>query len=244
LSGFFYTNSVTAGQLARQIGRDGTLTAVDLDTLPELMAQFNNFAYILQNEDQSVVAAARNYTQTYTSIFGKQSTPSFLDLGHFVQLVSREANSHEVTQAANSVLAAMDRAIVAEKHGSGKPGSTGIAIYFPNSTMYNSPYTGPQSYNLIAERFVKSSLWDDFLAYHYNDRSFTADATEAVAPSTGMPSRAPGAGMISLSGITVSSQSLAPGEQYVSAQASLEKTSLMSTFSLDCMMKIRIRSCG
>ena len=212
LGGFFSTSSVTAGQLARQIGRDGTLTAVDLDTLPELMAQFNNFAYTLQNEDQSVVASARNYTQTYTSIFGKQSTPSFLDMGHFVQLVSREANRNDVTQAANSVLAAIDRAIVAEKHGSGKPGSTGIAIYFPNSTMYNSPYTGPQSYNLIAERFVKSSLWDDFLAYHYNDRSFNADAIEAVAPGTGMISRAPGAGTITLSGITASSQSLAPGE--------------------------------
>jgi hypothetical protein len=212
MGGFFGTSSVTAGQLARQIGRDGTLTAVDLDVLPELMVQFNIFAYILQNEDQSVVAAARNYTQTYTSIFGKQSQPSFIDMGHFVKLVSREANSTELTQAANSVLTAIDRAIVAEKHGSGKPGSFGIALYFPNSTMYNSPYTGPQSYNLLAERFVKSSLWDDFLAYHYNDRSFRADAIEAVAPSTGMPSRAPGTGTISLSEITTSSESLALGE--------------------------------
>jgi hypothetical protein len=78
--------------------------------------------------------------------------------------------------------------------------------------MYNSPYTGPQSYNLLAERFVKSSLWDDFLAYHYNDRSFRSDAVEAVAPTTGMASRAPGSGTITLSEITASSDSLAPGE--------------------------------
>ncbi len=212
MSGFFGVSSVTADQLARQIGRDGTLTAVDLDTLPALMTQFNNFAYILQNEDQSVVATARDYTQSYTSVFGKQSGPSYIDLGHFVQLVSREANSSKLTQAANAVITAINNTIVAEKHGSGKPGSTGIAIYFPNSTMYRSPYTGPQSYNLLAERFVKSSLWDDFLAFHYNDRSFQSDAVEAVAPSAGMPSRAPGAGTITLSAITASSDALAPGE--------------------------------
>jgi hypothetical protein len=212
MGGFFGASSVTADQLARQIGRDGTLTAVDLDTLPDLITQFNNFAYILQNEDQSDVATARNYTQSYTSVFGKQSGPSYIDMGHFVQLMAKQSNSSAVTQAANAVIGAINTSIVAEKHGSGRPGSTGIAIYFPNSTMYRSPYTGPQSYNIIAERFVKSSLWDDFLAFHYNDRSFRSDAVEAVAPTSGMASRAPGAGTITLSEITASNDSLAPGE--------------------------------
>ena len=212
MGGFFGVSSVSADQLARQIGRDGTLTAVDLDSLPGLIAQFNNFAYILQNEDQATVATARNYSQSYTSVFGEPSGPSYIDMGHFVQLVSREANNSELTQAADAVIAALNSTIVAEKHGTGKPGSTGIAIYFPNSTMYNSPYTGPQSYNVLADRFVKSSLWDDFLAFHYNDRSFRADAVEVVAPSAGMPSRAPGAGEISISGITTSSDSVTAGD--------------------------------
>jgi hypothetical protein len=212
LGGYFGVSSVTASQLARQIDRDGTLTAVDLDSLADLMQQFNNFAYILQDADQSIVASARDYAQSFTSVFGKQAGPSYIDMGSFAQLVSKEANNDKVTQAANSVMTAMDNAIVAEKHGAGKPGSTGIAIYFPNSTMYNSPYTGPQSYNIIAARFVKSSLWDDFLAFHYNDRSFRSDAVEAVAPTSGMPSRAPGAGAISLSEITASSETLAPGD--------------------------------
>jgi hypothetical protein len=212
LGGFFGASSVSAAQLAKQIGRDVTLTAIDLDFLPELMTQFNMFAYMLQNEDQSDVATARTYAQSYTSVFGKQSGPSYIDMGHFVQLIAREINSNEVSQAANAVLVSMNKVIVSEKHGTGKPGSTGIAIYFPNSTMYRSPYTGPQSYNLLAERFVKSSLWDDFLAYHYNDRSFRSDAVEAVVPSSGSLSRAPGAGMISLSEVTASNDSLAPGE--------------------------------
>jgi hypothetical protein len=212
LGGYFGVSSVTASQLARQISHDGTLTAVDLDSLLEFMQQFNNFAYILQDEDQSVVASARNYAQSYTSVFGKQAGPSYIDIGNFVQLVSKEANSDKVTQAVNSVMTAMNNSIVAEIHGTGRPGSTGIAIYFPNSTMYRSPYTGPQSYNTIAASFVKSSLWDDFLAFHYSDRSFRSDAVEAVAPSSDMPSRAPGAGTITLSEITASSEILAPGD--------------------------------
>jgi hypothetical protein len=211
MGGYFGVSQVSAAQLAKQIERDATLTAVDLDALPNLMTQFNNFIYILQNEDQSVVATARSYAQSYTSVFGKQATASYIDLGNFVQLLSKEVNSSKVTQAAATLLDAMNNAVVAEKHGSSKPGSTGIAIYFPNSTMYNSPYTGPQSYNLLAERFVKTSLWDDFLAFHYNDRSFRSDAVEIVAPSAGMTSRAPGAGMIDISEMTASSDSLAPG---------------------------------
>ena len=212
MGGFFNVSQVSASQLAQQIKRTVTLTAVDLEVLPNLMTQFNNFAYILQNEDQSVVATARSYAQAYTSVFGKQATASYIDLGNFVQLVSQEANSSEVTQAASTLLSAMNSGVIAEKHGSSKPGSTGIAIYFPNSTMYNSAYTGPQSYNLLAERFVKSSLWDDFLAFHYNDRSFRSDSVEIVAPSTGMASRAPGAGAIDISEITASSDTLASGD--------------------------------
>jgi Clostripain family len=212
MGGFFGVSDVGAAQLARQIERNATLTAVDLDTLPDFMAQFNQFVYLLQNEDQSVVATARDYAQSYTSVFGKQSVPSYIDLGHFLQLVSQEMGSDTVTQSARSVFEALNRFVVAEKHGSAKPGSTGVAIYFPNSTMYRSPYTGPQSYNLIAGRFVQTSLWDDFLAFHYSDRSFSSDAVEAVAPASGAPSRAPGAGNITLSNITASSDSITPGE--------------------------------
>lgn len=212
MGAFFSASSVSAAQLARQIERSATLTAVDLGALPDLMAQYNNFAYVLQSEEQSAIASARSYAQSYTSIFGKEVSPSYIDLGHFVQLAARQTGSREVNQAASTVLDALNRAIVAEKHGSSKPGSTGIAIYFPNSTMYRSPYTGPQSYNAIASRFVRSSLWDDFLAFHYNDRPFSLDAIEAVSPSSGAPSRAPGAGAISVRSIASSSDTAAPGQ--------------------------------
>lgn len=212
MGGFFGASSVSAAQLAQQIERGVTLTAVDLDALPDLMTQYNNFAYALQSEDQSAVASARNYTQSYTSIFGKNVPPAYIDLGHFVQLAARQTGSSAVSGAASAVMDSLSRVVVAEKHGSAKPGSTGIAIYFPNSAMYRSAYTGPQSYNAIASRFVQGSLWDDFLAFHYNDRSFNLDAAEAVSPEASAPSRAPGAGTITIQNITSSSDTASPGQ--------------------------------
>lgn len=212
LGSFFSTNRVSAAQLSRQIERGVTLTGVDLTALPDLMAAYNNFVYALQSEDQSAVASARNYAQSFTSIFGKEVPPSYIDLGHFVQLAAKQTGSNAINQAAGTVMDVLNRVIVAEKHGSGKPGSTGIAIYFPNSTMYRSAYTGPQSYNAIASRFVENSLWDDFLAFHYNDRSFELDDVEAVSPASGAPSRAPGAGDISIQNMTTSSDTAAPGQ--------------------------------
>jgi len=231
LGGFFGFNSVSASQLAQQIKRTVTLTAVDLDVLPDLITQFNSFVYALQDIDQSVIATARNYAQSYTNVFGKQATASYIDLGNFIQLADNEADNSKVSQAASATLSALTNAIVAEKHGSSKPGSTGIAIYFPNSTLYNSPHTGPQSYNLIAENFVRTSLWDDFLTFHYNDRPFEEGDVEAVLPSSGMAMRVPGAGEISISQITASSDSLSIGDTVrLSADISGQNLGFISLF--------------
>lgn len=212
LGGFFGVSDVSPEQLTRQIVRDTTLSAVDLAALPSLMQAFNTFAYRLQDVDQGAVASARSYAQSYTNVFGKDVPNAYIDLGHFAELTARQANNGALTEAANAVNKAVREMVVAEKHGPGKPGSTGIALYFPNSTMYRSPYTGPQSYNDLAGRFVQASLWDDFLAYHYSDRTFSQDAAEPVAPSAGAPSRAPGAGDIVISDIRASETSLAPGD--------------------------------
>lgn len=210
--GFFGPSRISAEQIVDQLEKNITLTAVDLNALPDLIASFNDFTYAMQNIDQSLVASARNYAQSYTSIFGNQVPPSYIDLGHFVQLVAKQTNDSQVRNTANAVLNSLGDAIVAERHGKSKPGSTGIAIYFPNSTLYRSPYTGMQSYTALADRFARTTLWDDFLVYHYNDRSFAADAFEPVVPSTSGITRAPGSGNIALSEIDASANSVAPGE--------------------------------
>ena len=201
-------NLASADQLAAQIGRDVTLTAIDLNAFTSLMTSYNDFAYQLRNEDQQLVAQARNYSQSYTSIFGREVPPSYIDLGHFVLLLQNNTNNSRTKQAADAVVAALQRTIIAEKHGSGRKGSTGLAVYFPNSTLYRSPITGPQSYTGIASRFASGSLWDDFLAYHYLDHDFSqSDATPYVPPS-GYSTRAPGQGNITVSNILASTDSV------------------------------------
>jgi hypothetical protein len=202
----------SADQVAQQMSRGITLSAVDLATLPELMDSINELVYILQNADQAEIARARTYAQTFTSVFGKEAPPSYLDLGSFVQLLKQESDSRDVTQAADRVLAALNQAVVAERHGSQRPGATGISIYFPNSQLYGSPLTGPESYTAIARRFADASLWDDFLAFHYTGRTFEETATELVIPEPGVGLRGPGGGQISLSTLSLSHDVATPGD--------------------------------
>jgi hypothetical protein len=137
--------------------------------------------------------------------------PSYIDLGNFVQLLKKESNNGGVAQAADRVLASLNQAVIAEKHGAKKPGATGISVYFPNSQLYASPFTGPESYTAIASRFADESLWDDFLAYHYTGRSFEPATGVIAVPERGTSISAPGSGEIELSPITLSDRVAAPG---------------------------------
>jgi hypothetical protein len=213
LGGLF--GAPSAAQVAQQMGQGSTISAVDLAAVPALVDSVNELAYALQSANQSQVARARSYAQTFTSVFGKEVPPSYLDLGSFVQLLKRESSSGEVSQAADRVLAALDQAVIAEKHGSQKPGATGISIYFPNSQLYGSPLTGPQSYTAIASRFADVSLWDDYLAFHYTGRYFDRTAAELVVPGPGAALRGPGAGQITLSPLSLSDNVAAPGSPVV-----------------------------
>ena len=225
-SGFFSAYRMSAEQLAGQLEKSVTLTAVDLDNLPQLITAFNAFTFNLQEVDQQGVASARSYAQSFTSIFGNQVPPSYIDLGHFVQLATKKTgNIATLRQSANSVLEALNQVVVAEKHGADKPGATGIAIYFPNSSLYSNHMTGMQSYTILADRFTRVSLWDDFLAYHYNNRSFSADAAEPVTPPSSAITRAPGFGQITVSPIQASASSVAPGES-ISLSAEISGTNI------------------
>jgi hypothetical protein len=213
MSGMFgMFGDVPAAQLAQQIGQDSTLTAIDLSVVPELMSNLDELSLALQGINQSLVARARSYAQSFTSIFGSQVPPSYIDLGSFIQLLEQEGNDQEVSRAGDNVLAAIDKAVIAEKHGPKKPGATGITIYFPNSQLYKNPVAGPESYTAIASRFAKESLWDDFLAYHYTGLSFEPDTHKVAVPTFGTAIRAPGAGQIQVSPLKPSSPDAAPGK--------------------------------
>ncbi len=208
--GGWYVNRMSAAQLASQLEQNITLTAVNLEDLPLLLNAVNQFSYHMQSLDQRAVAQARSYAQSYTSIFGTNVPPSFIDLGHFAALTAKYAGDNTTRQHANNILSALSRVVVAEKHGPSKPGSTGIAIYFPNSQLYSTASTGMASYSVIANSFSQASLWDDFLGYHYSGRQFIDTAMEAV--NVTRASQIPGLGAIAVSDISASANRVSPGD--------------------------------
>ena len=136
------------------------------------------------------MAKARQYAQSYTSIFGSEVPPSYIDLGSFAGLVKKVGGGGALSQAADGVIAAIQNAVIAEKHGPNKPGSTGVSIYFPTSQLYGNAAAGPQSYVPVARRFAENSLWDEFLAYFYTGKQFEPQTKGPTIPAG--VTRAPG----------------------------------------------------
>jgi hypothetical protein len=192
--------------------------------MPALMESVNQLAFNLQGEDQKTVAKARNHAQSYTSIFGSRVPPSYIDLGNFVQLLKQQGVGSGSAQAIDQVWAALGRTVIAEWHGSGKSGSTGISIYFPNSQLYRSPAAGEPSYSAVSQRFAATSLWDDFLSFHYTGRAFEPTVEGLVVPAPDAV-RGPGAGTLQISNLRFSSQTAAPG-QPVLISADIDATNL------------------
>jgi clostripain len=205
-------SNVSTQQLVEQMEQNITLTAVDLSQIPPLVNSINEFSLTLANDNQQTIAQTRTYAQSFTSVFGSNVPPSYIDLGHFAQLLAQNSRSSEVDQAVDDLLTAIQQAVIAEKHGPNKPGSTGVSIYFPNSQLYGNPITGPQSYTAVANTFTDASLWDDFLAFHYTGEPFSAGDVGAAIPAAGTAVRGPGAGNVTIAPITASSNQAAPGE--------------------------------
>ncbi|MFO7631123.1 MAG: clostripain-related cysteine peptidase, partial [Caldilinea sp.] len=209
--GFFGMSSVpSASDTAAQMGRNVTLAAIDLGQTPALLDAVNEFAHALQDAQQKNVAKARSYAQSFTSIFGKEVPASYIDLGHFIQLVQQVHGGGEIGATGDRVLATIQESVLADKNGEDKPGATGVSIYFPNSQLYGSPVAGPPSYTAVAQRFAQDSLWDDFLAFHYTGRTFESSSTQLAVPEAAAV-RSPAAGEITVGPIEKSGDVAAPG---------------------------------
>ena len=104
LASLFGIGRATTEQLTQQLGRDVTLSAVDLGKIPNLIEALNEFSYAIQDDDQALIASARTYARSYTSIFGREVPPSFIDLGHFVQLVAKETRNSNVKNKASNLI--------------------------------------------------------------------------------------------------------------------------------------------
>ncbi len=200
----------SADAVANQMEQGVTISAIDLEQIPAVMEGVDQFALALQKADARMVAQARSYARSYTSIWGSDVPASYLDLVNFAQLVAQNSGDSALSASAENMIKAVRGAVVAEKHGAQKRGSNGISIYFPNSQLYAHPVAGMRSYAYVADRFVKNSLWDDYLAFFYTNKSFRSGEGTVTIPEG--VTRAPGSGGIRVGQVQLSADSAAPGQ--------------------------------
>ena len=203
---------ITAQDIIDYLLPTATLTAVDLAYIPEITTALNEFAQYMTGVDQVHVASARNYATSFTSPFGKDTVPSFIDLVNFSYILENEVGGAADNAAGTKLREAISKAIVRNKAGSEQAGAQGISIYFPNSVMYTDMYGGYDVYTTINNRFMNDSLWDEFLAYHYANVAFDPDSKTITIPNRMEDVVGPGAGTIQTSEMVLSSESLSEGE--------------------------------
>lgn len=144
-----------------------TLTAVDLEAMAAVGQDLDALVGPLSSSDQAIVAEARRYAQSYQSPFGTELPSSYVDLGNFLGMIEKRTESADVKAAIATLMSDYTKSIVAEKHGSKRPGSTGIAIYFP---VEQEGRNSLPIYAKLAERFTGEHLWDEYLVAHYDNK--------------------------------------------------------------------------
>ena len=194
--------------LIQGFSADSTLAAVDLSAVPDVHQKLNAFVTALKEVDQKKLADSRSYARAFTNTFDDSLPSPFLDLSNFTAMAAKRVEDETAAKAASALRIAIDQAIVAETHGSNRRGSTGMSIYFPVSELYWNKNVGANLYSTLASRFAETSLWDDFLGYHYAGLDF-----EKGIPDINQKLPAPGLGEnIQISPLKLSSGSITSGE--------------------------------
>ncbi len=129
--------------------------ALDADLVPSV----NHLAQVLKGVASSLhdeIRNARNYAQTY-------SITDYIDLGNFTERLLHflPGNATAERAAAIEVRDAINRTVIAEGHGTGRNGSTGLSFYFPSFRV-------TWSYANIA--MSQEQRWDDFLGAYFDDK--------------------------------------------------------------------------
>lgn len=169
----------------------GSLSAVRLERMEDVLAKGDAFIDAIAAVNPAQIAAARAYSQSFFSVFGKDLPPSYIDLGHFAALSAQQTGHPEVRRRSAALLDTIASSLVAEKHGPGLPGATGISIYFPNSALFASDgVPGFPTYVKVSDRFARMSKWDDFLLSFYTDATYQA-STKPQKPPAAKPKPEP-----------------------------------------------------
>ncbi|MCX6053415.1 MAG: clostripain-related cysteine peptidase [Chloroflexi bacterium] len=206
LASYGYVEPKSAGETVQEMGTTVTLAAVDSSALPNLNASLDNFLYALKNVDQTKVAEARSYAQTFKNVFGTNYPAPYIDLSNFADFVVKTTGDQAVIQSAEKLQTAISNAVISEKHGEQRPGARGISVFFPVSELYWSEDFGVAYYVEATRSSSSQTLWDDFLAFHYAGQEFgLGTPPQEVQPP------APGAAQVTIAPLTLSQEIMAPG---------------------------------
>jgi len=215
LAGVDVKTEYSAEIIAEKIGEDITLSAVDLARIPALHEAFNELLVAVKDMDQSLLAEARSFAQPFSNVFHDQLPSPLIDLGSFIDLLAEMGADSPIPAHVDQIKAVLGDAIIAERHGSKVPGSSGISLYFPVSEHYFLPgIYSQQNYPVLAANFAQDSLWDDFLAYHYAGKPYGQGP-----PDIAERMQAPGYEQIQVSVPDIDPDTVSVENPFVSVQA-------------------------
>ena len=136
-----------------------------LAALAEALDRFNGLVIGDIGAQARAISAARSGVETY----GK---PDYMDLHDFLRLLRLGSTQSDLNDSIDAVTAAIGRAVVAEAHGTFRPNSAGISIYFPaRSYSYKAAYGELD--------FSRENGWNGLLKAYYNITGRAADGRVA-----------------------------------------------------------------
>jgi hypothetical protein len=211
----------TAEEIAEQESTT-TLSAVASASVPDMINAMNRFIDAMALIDQSQVAEARTYTRNFYTIFDENSSPPFIDLYNFSQVLSNMTDDSGVGAAAIQLQAAISSAVIAEKHGATMSGSNGVSFYFPDSSIYTFTELSDsfQSYADSLSSFLWLSSWDEFMAFHYTGVAYVPQQGQAYVPPRTAAIVAPGASELTIGPVVLSNADIT-GDEYVTVSTTV-----------------------
>ena len=156
-----------------------TMSAIDLQLLPEVTYSVERLAASLQTDPEFIagaVADARSGAEAYARFYRDNfDFYASIDLSHFASILSQRSLDEDVATAADAVIAAIDKAVVAASHGAGFRESHGIAIYFPRAAQF-----------LSADYAQETAIpvWHDYLQVYYESSESAVSTPEITINNT------------------------------------------------------------
>ena len=171
-----FREAYAAGGYYPQDSETFTQSAVETAQLASVAAALDGLCAVFEGNLTALapsMTAARNGVETY----GK---PEYIDLYDFVRRLRDLSALDDLNATADAVLAAVNASVVANAHGTLRPQSHGISIYFPAQSYSYKP-----AYSELA--FSLEHAWNGLLKAYYNVTGRTAEGRAPGGTPAGVP---------------------------------------------------------